>query len=135
MKKFGYALALIIFLSIAFFLSGLSPVELPQEPGEGPIIHTVMFSLSYPPDSDESENFLSDGKKILTSIPGVKNFEVRRQISTKNDYQYGFSMHFNDKTSFEDYLNHPLHTKFVSERWEKEVTSFLEADYTAIPKD
>jgi hypothetical protein len=92
-----------------------------------------MFSLKTPANSEESEKFLKDGKEILSSIPGVNNFEVRRQVSEKNDYQYGFSMIFTSKDAFDDYIVHPLHVSFVRDRWEKEVTAFLEADYKTLP--
>ncbi len=94
-----------------------------------------MFSLKTPPNSEVARKFLQDGKKILTSIPGVAEFKVFRQVSEKNTFQYGFSMVFRDRSAFENYLKHPLHTRFVSERWEKEVSSFLEADYIPCPLD
>lgn len=100
---------------------------------EDAIIHTVMFSLKTPVNSEESLKFLREGKEILSSIPGVNGFEVRRQVSEKNDYQYGFSMIFSSKDAFDNYLVHPLHVSFVRDRWEKEVTAFLEADYKTLP--
>ena len=129
MKQFIFASTLTIILSFGSLLSGEAPQEQSKASGKGVIIHTVMFSLHTGPESEEAKKFLADGHQILTSIPGVENFEVRRQISKKNDFQFGFSMHFADTSAFENYLKHPLHEKFVSERWEKEVTSFLEADY------
>lgn len=44
-------------------------------------------------------------------------------------------MQFTDRTAFNGYLDHPLHVSFVSERWEKEVSAFQEADYTAYAID
>lgn len=96
---------------------------------ETALIHTVMFSLNSAPDSEAAQEFLREGKEILTRIPGVENFEVRRQVSGKNPYQFGFSMQFADQAAFERYLEHPLHTSFVKERWDREVADFLEADY------
>jgi len=135
MKK---SIARFVLLGGIFLLS--CPAVLSQREESAPdrevtIIHTVMFSLKSAPDSQVTAEFLRDGKRILTSIPGVLNFEVRRQVSRKNPYQFGFSMHFADREAFEEYLNHPLHQEFVRERWDKEVSGFLEADYTAIPLD
>ncbi len=57
---------------------------------EGEILHTVIFDLKHPVGSAEAVKFLKDGKNILTKIKGVKDFQVFRQNSTKNDYEYGF---------------------------------------------
>ncbi|AEI44014.1 Dabb family protein [Paenibacillus mucilaginosus] len=97
------------------------------------IRHMVIFNLKHAAGSPEAEQFLEDGRTQLTSIPGVTRFEVFRQVSPKNDYEYGFSMDFADGTAYEAYNAHPVHTAFVSERWEKEVTRFLEIDFQAVP--
>ncbi len=133
MKSVALFLALIINAPFIFCLAENPPGTELSSPGEKTIMHTVMFSLKTPPDSEEAAKFLRDGKKILSSIPGVAEFKVFRQVSEKNNFQYGFSMVFADRTAFESYIEHPLHTGFVSERWEKEVFSFLEADYIACP--
>ena len=131
-KKPGILLAV---LCLIFCSAGCSSDKAPRALGEEVIIHTVMFSLAASPDSEETRNFLRDGKEILTAIPGVENFEVRRQVSAKNSFQYGFSMHFADMKAFQEYLDHPLHVSFVRERWEKEVSGFMEADYRVYPLD
>jgi hypothetical protein len=94
--------------------------------------HMVIFVLKHRQGSPESEKFLADGHRILTSIPGVNQFEVLRQVSAKNDYDYGFSMEFASQADYDTYNNHPLHTAFVSERWLPEVERFLEIDFTSV---
>ncbi|MCZ8521204.1 MULTISPECIES: Dabb family protein [Paenibacillus] len=96
---------------------------------EHTIRHSVIFCLKHAAGSPEAQRFLEDGRAALTSIPGVERFEVFRQVSPKNEYEYGFSMDFSDAAAYEAYNLHPVHTAFVSERWEKEVTRFLEIDY------
>ncbi len=95
----------------------------------GKIKHTVMFNLKYQPDALEATKFLQDGERILTAIPTVENFRVFRQISPKNGYRYCFSMVFADKAGYQAYNDHPEHVKFVKERWDTEVSEFLEADF------
>jgi len=92
------------------------------------IQHMVIFNLPYPEGSDEASQFLEDGTRILTSIPVVQHFQAFRQVSAKNDYQYGFSMVFANQDDYNTYNNHPDHLAFVQERWNKEVTGFLEID-------
>lgn len=95
------------------------------------ILHMVTFSLQAGKDSEEAEAFLSESRKILTEIPGVENFKVLRQVSSKNEHDYGFSMSFSDRTSYEAYNNHPVHMKYVAEIWESKVSSFQEIDLVA----
>jgi predicted GIY-YIG superfamily endonuclease len=95
---------------------------------EEKIRHMVIFCLKYEIGSKESNKFLSDGKEILSKIPGVEEFHVYRQISPKNEYDFGFSMEFTNKATYSAYCVHPLHVDFVDQRWKTEVTRFLEID-------
>lgn len=98
----------------------------------GEIFHTVIFDLKHPVGSAEAKRFLSDGYEILTNIPGVQDFQVFRQCSPKNDYQYGFFMKFKNQEDFDTYSDHPDHNKFVRERWDTEVSHFQESDFQNI---
>jgi hypothetical protein len=93
------------------------------------IRHMVIFNLKYSKGSAEADKFLSDGKRILTSIPEVTKFEACNQVSPKNDYDYGFTMDFANQADYETYNAHPAHESFVEERWKKEVDRFLEIDF------
>jgi hypothetical protein len=93
------------------------------------MIHSVIFNLKHAKGSEEETRFIEDGRAILSSIPVVRNFKVYRQTSPKNDFAFGFSMAFDDAADFEAYNVHPMHEKFVKERWEAEVEDFLEIDY------
>ena len=95
------------------------------------IRHTVVFTLKHAQGSAEEKKFLADAK-ILAKIPTVRNFEQLKQVSRKNDYQFGFSMEFDDQAGYDTYDRHPDHVAFVRDRWKKEVTDFLEIDYTRI---
>jgi hypothetical protein len=72
---------------------------------------------------------LHDGEEILTSIPVVRIFVVFQQLSPKNGFDYGFSMEFMSQEDFDTYNNHPLHVRFVQDRWLVEVDRFLEIDF------
>jgi len=93
------------------------------------IRHMVIFNLKVDKGTDEAERFLADGKAILESISVVNHFEVLYQVSPKNDYDYGFSMEFDNQADYDTYNAHPSHEEFVSERWMKEVERFLEIDF------
>lgn len=96
------------------------------------IRHMVIFSLKYDLEDPETDKFLKDGKEILTSIPVVEKFEVMRQVSSKNEYHFGFSMEFVDQQAYDTYNQHPSHVGFVNQRWIPEVTKFLEIDFKEV---
>ena len=95
------------------------------------IRHTVVFRLRHPAGSTEEQAFL-DAAKPLGEIPGVEQFEQLRQVSGKNDYDFGFSMEFADQAAYDAYNEHPAHVAFVSDIWIPEVEDFLEIDYTRL---
>ena len=96
------------------------------------IRHTVVFSLKHAHGSLQEKAFMRDARAALHDIPGVKKFEQLRQVSKKNDFEFGFSMEFADQAAYTAYNDHPKHVKFVEERWKREVEKFLEIDYEPI---
>jgi len=92
------------------------------------IRHTVAFRLR---DDANAESFLR-AALVLADIPGVTAFEQLNQVSSKNDFRYGFSMEFANQAAYDAYNVHPSHVAFVSERWVPEVADFLEIDYTPL---
>lgn len=95
------------------------------------IRHTVVFRLHEPADSESAADFLTRAR-ILADIPGVQKFEQLRQVSPKNDYDFGFSMEFADQAAYDAYNVHPDHVEFVAGHWVPRVADFLEIDYTAL---
>jgi hypothetical protein len=102
--------------------------------GETQIQHGVIFSLKHEKGSAAAKKFLEDGRKILTGIPVVQDFQVFNQVSPKNEYDYGFTMVFDSMDDYQTYNDHPDHVSFVEERWMKEVSQFLEIDFEVYPK-
>jgi len=92
------------------------------------IRHTVAFRLKHAPGSAGEADFLA-AADVLAAIPGVERFEKLRQVGSKNDYRFGFSMEFADQAAYDAYNAHPEHVRFVQERWVPEVEAFLEIDY------
>ena len=90
--------------------------------------HQVIFSLKSGASGPQTEAFLADARRILSAIPGVTNFQVLKQVSAKNDFDFGFSMDFQDLVAYQRYNDHADHTTFVRDRWIPEVSRFLEID-------
>jgi len=97
----------------------------------GRIRHSVVFALAHPDGSDAEAAFL-DAVARLEAIPGVEAFELMREVSPKNDYRFGLTMEFADPATYSAYNEHPDHVAFVAERWDAEVSDFLEVDTTAL---
>ena len=92
------------------------------------IRHSVVFKLNHPAGSPVEKKFLDESRK-LESIPGVMKFEVMKQISSGNPYEFGISMEFEDQQEYDFYTNHPDHIRFVQEIWIPNVEIFMEIDY------
>lgn len=92
------------------------------------IEHTVTFRLIHASGSPEESEFLNAASK-LAAIPGVQNFQIRRQTSSKNPHTHGISMQFEKHSEFLVYCEHPAHVDFVQQRWLSEVADFQEADF------
>jgi hypothetical protein len=98
------------------------------------IRHTVVFKLKHPAGSQAELDFLQTARK-LSEISTVRNFECLRQISEKNDYDYGLSMEFVSAADYGSYNTHPSHVEFVQTRWIPEVTDFMEIDFVPYTED
>ncbi len=97
----------------------------------GRIRHSVVFTLTHAEGSAEEADFL-DAIARLEAIPGVEAFELMREVSPKNDYRFGLTMEFADPSAYSAYNGHPDHVAFVADRWDSEVTSFLEIDTASL---
>jgi heme-degrading monooxygenase HmoA len=97
----------------------------------GRVRHGVVFTLKHAPGSAEEADFLRANEQ-LASIPGVEAFELMREVSPKNDYRFALTMEFEDRAAYDAYNAHPEHVSFVSERWDNEVSEFLEIDAEAL---
>ena len=95
----------------------------------GKILHTVMFKLKHAKGSAEENKFLKDSFDILSAVPTANDFRVLRQIGKKNDFDFAFSMIFDNQADYDAYNNYPAHLDYVKNRWQKEVERFLESDF------
>ena len=92
------------------------------------IRHSVILKFKDGISPTEKQDFF-DAVNTLVNIEGVQKFEVLKQISTKNHFEYGISMEFDTTEQYDFYSNHPIHVTFVENFWLKSVADFLEIDY------
>ena len=57
------------------------------------IHHSVYFKFKLGLSAIEIQDFFK-AANLLSAIPGVQNFEVVKEISPKNDFEFGLSMVF-----------------------------------------
>ena len=96
------------------------------------IRHAAIFRLKHSAGSAAEADFLA-ALRELQAIPGVQDFEVAREISPKNEFDFVVSMTFADQAAYDAYNEYPLHVAFVQTRWIPEVSAFMEHD--AVPLD
>lgn len=123
-------LLLLLLFPVLYSCSGNSPK---QETEEGQTVnsnirHVVVFNLKHELNDPKTAKFLNEGKEILTAIPQVKKFQVFNQVSKKSNFNFCFYMEFADSVAYKAYNENPDHVKFVKERWETEVSDFMEID-------
>lgn len=91
------------------------------------IRHAALFRLKHAKGSEAEAAFL-DALAGLRAIPGVERFQIARETSPKNVFDFAVSMHFADAAAYQAYNLHPLHVTFVETRWSPEVADFMEHD-------
>jgi heme-degrading monooxygenase HmoA len=95
------------------------------------IRHSVIFSLNQPPSSTQHAAFFKAAHE-LSAIPGVRQFEILKQVSDKNAYEYGIAMAFEDENQYAAYNTHPDHRQFLENFWIPYVKEFLEIDLVGL---
>lgn len=92
------------------------------------IRHSVILQLKETINGDQKRAFF-DAVAQLSTIPYVQKFEILKQISPKNKFEYGISMEFDNQEQYDAYSNHSDHVAFVQNFWMNNVEDFLEIDY------
>ncbi|WP_366186725.1 Dabb family protein [Flavobacterium ovatum] len=95
------------------------------------IRHTVFFKFKVGISEIEKQEFFKACNQ-LSLIPGIQNFEVVKEKSPKNDFEFGLLMVFDNSTVYENYNTHPDHVLFVQNYWLKKVEDFIEIDFEPV---
>ena len=95
------------------------------------IRHAALFRLKESKGTAGERDFLA-ALAALGTLPGVEDFEIAREISPKNPYDYTVSMRFADQAAYAAYDSHPAHVAFVQTLWIPQVAEFMEHDTVAM---
>jgi hypothetical protein len=93
-----------------------------------PYVHAVMFYLKKDAPTSEVDSLLKDSGALLGKIPSVKALwfgkpakQATPDVAAK-DYHVGLLVLFDDYKGLKEYLDHPLHQKFLDRHkqyWDK----------------
>lgn len=92
------------------------------------IRHSVIFKLKYADNTPQAKTFF-ERAALLSQIKGVQGFEILRQVSDKNAFDFGLSMTFASQADYDAYNQDPRHIEFVQQIWLELVDEFMEIDY------
>lgn len=95
------------------------------------IEHTVAFNLKHAAGSAEEQAFL-EGLRAFADIPGVQDYKVNRQVSSKGPFSFQISMWFDTQEQLEAYDAHQVHVDFVNDRWVPECTDWQTLDFVQV---
>ena len=95
------------------------------------IRYAALFRLKHSPGSAAEAGFLA-ALADLKAIPGVTAFDITREVSPRNDFDFAVSMQFASQADYESYNSHPAHVAFFETRWKAEVEAFMEQDTLAL---
>ena len=95
------------------------------------IRHAGLFKFN-PNVTEQEKHAFFKALKDLEQIEGVQKMEISKQISSKNPFEYAFSMEFANADIYQAYNIHPQHDAFVQNYWLKYVEDFMEIDTVEI---
>jgi hypothetical protein len=95
------------------------------------IEHTVAFNLKHDAGSAEEKNFI-EGLRAFADIPGVQDYKVNRQVSSKGPFAFQITMRFRSQEELDAYDAHQAHVDFVNERWVPECVDWQTLDLVEI---
>ncbi|ODU06686.1 MAG: hypothetical protein ABS81_04190 [Pseudonocardia sp. SCN 72-86] len=95
------------------------------------IEHTVSFNLKHATGSPGEQDFLRS-LRVFADIPGVQDFKVNRQVSSKGPFAFQITMWFDTQAALDAYDASKVHVDFVNERWIPEVSEHQTLDFVEI---
>lgn len=92
-----------------------------------PIHHLLIFNLKSNTSESEQQSFF-EGMNAISSLSGISNFGIAKQINPNTKFKYVLSMDFDSKENYQTFIKHPKNQEFVQAFWLKMVEDFLVID-------
>jgi hypothetical protein len=87
--------------------------------GNAPYAHVVIFRMKEDAPKDAVEKAIADCRELLAKVPSVRSVRAGRPADKgtpdvpKAQYDFALLVLFEDGDGLREYINHPLHLKFV----------------------
>ena len=93
-----------------------------------PVEHLIIYNV-HGISRDETMTMIDEGKKTLSTIPGVLEIITGHSVQEDDAYQYTWIIRFCHHTVIESYRNHPLHIAFADTLFRPVAGERISIDY------
>ena len=90
--------------------------------------HLIVHNVSTH-SSRSLNSLMSEGKKILSQIPGVREVFTGEAIQEKNKYQFCWSVRFTHKAALDSFREHQGFDSFLKKQFKPNVSDLISIDY------
>lgn len=93
-----------------------------------PIEHVIIYNV-HGISKDETMTMIKEGKKTLSTIPGVLEITTGHSVQQDDAYHYTWIIRFCHRAVIESYRNHPLHIAFADTLFRPVAGERISIDY------
>jgi len=93
-----------------------------------PVEHIIFFNTEKL-DTAETEEMMSEGRRVLGAIPGVQRVFTGHAVADDSSYRHCWVVRFAGRAVIESYRKHPAHQDFADNRFRPYAGSRLSIDF------
>lgn len=93
-----------------------------------PVAHVIIYNTK-DLDAKGREDMMAEGRRVLSSIPGVTEVFTGHAVQQDAGYQHCWVVRFTDRSVIDSYKYHPDHQRFADERFRPFAGGRVSIDY------
>jgi fructose-bisphosphate aldolase class II len=93
-----------------------------------PVDHVILYNTKELDDAGVSD-MMAEGRRVLSSIPGVRDLFTGDAVQEEADYQHCWVVRFSDKSVIDSYRDHPDHQQYADTRFRPFAGGRISIDY------
>ena len=93
-----------------------------------PVAHVIMYNTEGL-DADGLEDMMAEGRRVLSTIPGVTEVFTGHAVQQDADYKHCWVVRFTDRSVIDSYKYHPDHQRFADKRFRPYAGGRISIDY------
>ena len=93
------------------------------------VVHMVLFNFKEEIDIEKRQEVLRDCRRVIPTLPGVKNLFVGKNIREDGEYEYALNMMFDSIEALDRYRVDPDHARFRDEELYPYLKNVIGLDY------